>query len=84
MAEVIKSCTKVVEREEAVKEAIAQAVKPEAITREQFKKANKQVIDEMMNDDKLQGMSKLLIPLTGSMFADKMEKILFGEEKKED
>lgn len=42
-----------------------------------------QVIDEMTNDPQLTGMKKLIVPLIGSIFGDKMEVILFGEEKEE-
>lgn len=85
MAEIIKSNfhPEEEERAEAVKEVIGQAFKPDAITREQFNEAYMQVIDEMMNDPQLTGMKKLIVPLTGSVFAYKMEVILFGEEKEE-
>lgn len=32
-------------------------------------------------DDKLEGMAAFVVPLTGMMFADKMEEKLFGKEE---
>ena len=51
------------------------------VTAEEFDAAVKQVIHP-----KLDGMGKLLIPLTGAIFAKDVKKILFGEteENKED
>ena len=48
--------------------------------------AVKQVIHDQVSDPKLDGMGKLLIPLTGAIFAKDVKKILFGEteENKED
>ncbi len=56
------------------------------VTAEEFDAAVKQVIHEQVNDPKLDGMGKLLIPLTGTIFASDVRKILFGttEENKED
>ena len=49
----------------------------------EFDGAMQQVTKEMVEDPKLEGIAKLMIPLTGSMFADKMKKILFPKENKE-
>ena len=49
------------------------------ITVEEFDGAVKQVMSNMIDDDKLQGMSKLIVPLVGTIFAKDMRKILFGE-----
>ena len=54
------------------------------ISKAEFNEAMKKVMDDMMNDPDLDGMAKLLVPMTGVSFATKMEKILFPEEKKED
>ena len=53
---------------------------------EEFDAAVKQVIHYQVSDPKLDGMGKLLIPLTGAIFAKDVKKILFGEteENKED
>ena len=56
------------------------------VTAEEFDAAVKQVIHDQVSDPKLDGMGKLLIPLTGVIFAKDVKKILFGEteENKED
>lgn len=56
------------------------------VTVEEFDAAVKQVINDQVSDPKLDGMGKLLIPLTGTIFASDVRKILFGitEENKED
>lgn len=56
------------------------------VTVEEFDAAVKQVIHDQVSDPKLDGMGKLLIPLTGVIFAKDVKKILFGEteENKED
>lgn len=56
------------------------------VTAEEFDAAVKQVIHDQVSDPKLDGMRKLLIPLTGAIFAKDVKKILFGEteENKED
>lgn len=56
-------------------------VEPKVITKKQFEDAYNQVAEEMMNDDKLQGMNKLIVPLLGSRLADKMKKILFDNKE---
>ena len=62
------------------------SAKKKMVTAEEFDAAVKQVIHEQVNDPKLDGMGKLLIPLTGTIFASDVRKILFGttEENKED
>lgn len=54
--------------------------------KKEFDAAVKQVIHDQVSDPKLDGMGKLLIPLTGVIFAKDVKKILFGEteENKED
>lgn len=56
------------------------------VTAEEFDAAVKQVIHDQVSDPKLNGMGKLLIPLTGTIFTSNVRKILFGttEENKED
>lgn len=56
------------------------------VTVEEFDAAVKQAIHDQVSDPKLDGMGKLLIPLTGAIFAKDVKKILFGEteENKED
>ena len=56
------------------------------VTAEEFDAAVKQVIHDQVSDPKLDGMGKLLIPLSGAIFAKDVKKILFGEteENKED
>lgn len=56
------------------------------VTVEEFDAAVKQVIHDQVSNPKLDGMGKLLIPLTGVIFAKDVKKILFGEteENKED
>lgn len=60
--------------------------KKKMVTAEEFDAAVKQVIHDQVSDPKLDGMGKLLIPLTGAIFAKDVKKILFGEteENKED
>lgn len=50
------------------------------ITREDFDQAVKATISEMVEDPGLEGMGKLLIPMTGAMFASKVKEKLFGKE----
>lgn len=51
------------------------------IIREDFKTAVRAVIEDMAADEKLEGMAAFVVPLTGMMFADKMEEKLFGKEE---
>ena len=55
--------------------------KEKSITEEEFDKAIKTVIDEMMNDEELEGMLKVIVPLAGSSFAILISKNLFGESE---
>lgn len=50
------------------------------ITCEEFNQAVKAVIAEWVNDPDLEGIEKLLIPMTGAAFASKVRKILFEKE----
>lgn len=56
------------------------------VTVEEFDAAVQQAIHNQVSDPKLEGMSKVLIPMTGAIFAGDVRKILFGttEENKED
>lgn len=56
------------------------------VTAEEFDAAVQQVIHNQVSDPKLEGLGKLLIPMTGAIFAKEVKKILFGktEENKED
>ena len=56
------------------------------VTVEEFDAAVQQVIHNQVSDPKLEGLGKLLIPMTGAIFAKEVKKILFGktEENKED
>lgn len=51
------------------------------ITREEYKTAVREVVEDMAKDEKLEGMAAFVVPLTGMMFADKMEEKLFGKEE---
>lgn len=51
------------------------------ITREDFQRAVREVVEDMANDDKLEGMAAFVVPLTGMTFANKMEEKLFGKEE---
>ena len=51
------------------------------ISREEFDIAVKKVIEEMMKDEELEGMAKLMIPLIVSMFSSKVISILFKESE---
>lgn len=55
-------------------------MKEKKITREEFNQAVKAVIAEWVNDPDLEGIDKLLIPMTGAAFASKVREILFGKE----
>ena len=50
------------------------------ITREDFDQAVKATISAMVKDPELEGINKLLIPMTGAAFASKVKKKLFGKE----
>ncbi len=51
------------------------------INKANFDAAMKKVAEDMANDPRLEGMSKMLMPLTGMTFAAKMADILFAENK---
>jgi len=53
------------------------------ITKAEFDKAFAAVTEKMVNDDKLEGMAKFLVPMTGTMFAKEMREILFPEDETE-
>lgn len=53
------------------------------INKAEFDKAKEKVADEFLNDPRLEGMSKMLMPLTGLTFAGKMEEILFPNTTEE-
>ena len=70
--------------EEVVKNAEEEMVMEEKrITEEQFDKAVKDAMEAFMNEKDLEGTAKLMVPLTGAMFANKMREFLFGENKEE-
>lgn len=56
------------------------------VTAEEFDAAVQQVIHNQVSDPKLEGLGKLLIPMTGAIFAKEVKEILFGktEENKKD
>lgn len=51
------------------------------INKAKFDAAMKKVVEDIANDPRLEGMSKMLMPLTGMTFACKMADILFPENK---
>ena len=51
------------------------------ISAEEFDAAVEKVIADMLKDEHIEGMSRLVIPLTGTLFASKMRTVLFGEDK---
>ena len=53
------------------------------INKAEFDAAMKKVAEDLTNDPKLEGMSKLLMPLTGMTFAAKMAEILFPNTTEE-
>lgn len=53
------------------------------ITKAEFDKAVAAVTEKMANNDKLEGMSKFIVTLTGTMFAREMRDILFPEDETE-
>lgn len=50
------------------------------ITRDEFRRVIAEVSAEMAEDDKIKGIAKLIIPMTGMLFATKMEARLFDEK----
>lgn len=53
------------------------------ISVKEFDDAVVKVMESMVEDEKITGMAKLMIPLTGGMFASKMKKILFENNEEE-
>lgn len=72
---------KEMERKLFTEEKTAPATGEILINEAEFDAAKDKVVDDMMNDPKLEGMAKLLIPMTGITFAAKMKEILFHENK---
>ena len=52
------------------------------VTAEEFDAAVKQVIHDQVSDPKLDGMGKLLIPLTGAIFAKDVKKLFISQPMK--
>ena len=50
------------------------------ISRSEYKEAVAKVITNEVNDPKLEGMGKLLIPMVGMIFAEKIGNLLFQDE----
>lgn len=63
--------------------SLPECMQPEEkrITSEEFKAAVSAASDYIVNDPEVEGMAKFMVPLTGMMFAAKMEEILFGKEE---
>lgn len=74
----LNEADKIIEKYEEEK-----AMEEKRITREEFDDAIKKTMESMMEDENIEGMAKMMIPLTGMIFAKKMEDILFGENKEE-
>ena len=55
--------------------------KEKGITQADFFEAKKVVVEEMVNDKEITGELKVIVPLTGSMFAHEIERVLFGESE---
>ena len=53
------------------------------ITKAEFDAAVVATTDKMVNDERLEGMSKFIVPLTGTMFAKEMRDILFPDDETE-
>ena len=53
------------------------------ISREEFDEAVKTVTDDFLKDKDHDGMAKMMVLLTGMMFAGKVKEILFGDSKGE-
>lgn len=51
------------------------------ISKADYEVAKDSVIQEMLGDEKLKGETKLLIPLIGSIFVEKMKARLFGDKE---
>ena len=53
------------------------------ITKAESDQAMVKVVDKFANDDKLEGIAKFLVPMTGTMFAREIRDILFPEDETE-
>lgn len=53
------------------------------ITKTEFDVAMAKATERMANDERLEGISKFIVPLTGTMFAKEMRDILFPEDETE-
>lgn len=51
------------------------------ISEADYEKAKAAVIQEMLDDERLTGVAKLLMPLTGIVVIAKMETRLFGDKE---
>ena len=51
------------------------------ITREEFRSAISTTVEKLVNDPKVEGIAKFLIPTIGMTFACQMEEILFGKKE---
>ena len=51
------------------------------ISEADYEKAKEAVIQEMLDDERLTGVAKLLMSLTGSVFIEKMKTRLFGDKE---
>lgn len=69
------------ERTMFTEEKTAPATGEILINKSEFDAAMKKVMEDMCNDPKIDGIAKMLIPLTGMTFAAKMKEILFPENK---
>ncbi len=66
---------------EFTEEKTAPATGEILVNKAEFDAAMKKVAEDMTNDPKIEGMVKMLLPLTGMTFASKMADILFAENK---
>ena len=64
-------------------EFVRRAPQPEEkrINREEFQAAVHAAVENIMNDPKIEGMGKILVPMVGMTFAGQMEEILFGKKE---
>ena len=53
------------------------------ISMEQFDEAVKKGLEELTADEELKGEMRVIVPLMGMMFASKMKRILFNDNKEE-
>lgn len=67
--------------DEFTTEKIGEATGEVLINETEFEAAKEHVMKEMMDDPGLGGIQKLLIPLTGVAFANKMGEILFSNKE---